>query len=107
MGGMRRDGEPLQAVRQNGWMELGFNNSYFAEALRRTGWLGSVQVSKDVGWANLWEPEEQHGQDVTIGASDPRVESLAGVRRTDAIAAAGSEPGCIVHGPCVTLAVGL
>ncbi len=104
--GMRLDGESLWAIRQNGWMELGFNSSYFAEALRRTGWLGSVQVSKDVGWANLWELEEQCGQDVTIGVSDPRVESLVGVRGENAIAAAGSGPGYIVYGPRVALAAG-
>lgn len=57
-----------------------------------------------MGWANLWELEEQYGQDVTIGVSDPRVESLVGVRGNDAIAAAGSGPGYIVYGPRVALA---
>lgn len=104
--GLRLDGESLWAIRKNGWMELGFNNSYFAEALRRTGWLGSVQVSKDVGWANLWELEEQYEQDVTIGISDPRIESLVGVRGETTIAVAGSGPGYIVYGPRVTLVAG-
>jgi 2-polyprenyl-3-methyl-5-hydroxy-6-metoxy-1,4-benzoquinol methylase len=36
--GPRLDGESLWAIRRNGWLELGFRESYFLEALRRSGW---------------------------------------------------------------------
>ena len=36
--GLRLDGEALWAIRTNGWMELGFQRSYFLGALHRCGW---------------------------------------------------------------------
>ena len=39
--GLRIDGESLWAIRTNGWLELGFQESYFIETCLRTGW--SVQ----------------------------------------------------------------
>ncbi len=37
--GLRLDGESLWAVRQCGWLELGFKESYFRDAMCRTGWI--------------------------------------------------------------------
>lgn len=36
--GLRLDGESLWAIRQNGWLELGFSESYFIETCMRSGW---------------------------------------------------------------------
>ena len=36
--GVRLDGESLWAARQNGWLELGFTESYFIEACARQRW---------------------------------------------------------------------
>jgi SAM-dependent methyltransferase len=36
--GPRLDGLSLWSMRRYGWLELGFDERYFAEALRRTGW---------------------------------------------------------------------
>jgi len=36
--GLRLDGESLWAIRQNGWLELGFTESYFVETCMRQGW---------------------------------------------------------------------
>lgn len=36
--GLRLDGESLWAIRQNGWLELGFTESYFIETAMRQGW---------------------------------------------------------------------
>lgn len=38
--GLRMDGQSLWAIRNNGWLELGFNEKYFALALERFGWRG-------------------------------------------------------------------
>jgi len=43
--GPRLDGLSLWSMRRYGWLELGFDERYFDEALRRTGW----QVRKLVG----------------------------------------------------------
>lgn len=36
--GLRLDGASLYYIRKYGWLELGFQESYFREALRREGW---------------------------------------------------------------------
>jgi SAM-dependent methyltransferase len=38
--GLRLDGYSLWSTRTYGWLELGFDDRYFAEALARTGWRG-------------------------------------------------------------------
>lgn len=37
--GLRLDGMSLWCTRSYGWLELGFDNTYFAQALKRTGWV--------------------------------------------------------------------
>jgi 2-polyprenyl-3-methyl-5-hydroxy-6-metoxy-1,4-benzoquinol methylase len=44
--GLRLDGESLWAARANGWLELGFTESYFIEACARQRWK-VVRVSAD------------------------------------------------------------
>ena len=53
--GLRMDGESLWAIRSHGWMELGYNETYFREALARTGWTATKHVYPDLGWAAVWE----------------------------------------------------
>jgi SAM-dependent methyltransferase len=38
--GPRLDGLSVWSTRTYGWLELGFDTAYFAEALARTGWMG-------------------------------------------------------------------
>jgi 2-polyprenyl-3-methyl-5-hydroxy-6-metoxy-1,4-benzoquinol methylase len=37
--GLRMDGESLWAIRHNGWLELGFQESYFVRTMQQLGWL--------------------------------------------------------------------
>jgi SAM-dependent methyltransferase len=46
--GLRLDGMSLYSTRQYGWLELGFRRSYFAEALKRTGWSGQRVRSRSM-----------------------------------------------------------
>jgi len=39
--GLRLDGYSLWSIRTHGWLELGFDEGYFADALARTGWKGT------------------------------------------------------------------
>ena len=52
--GLRMDPEALWAIRRQGWLELGFDEGYFREALARTGWIGTKQVSADYPWISVW-----------------------------------------------------
>jgi SAM-dependent methyltransferase len=40
--GIRLDGMSVWSARNFGWLELGFTEGYFLEALHRTGWQGTV-----------------------------------------------------------------
>ncbi len=62
--GLRMDGESLWAIRQNGWLELGFQESYFQQALARAGWVARKHAIPDIGWAAVWEARR-------IGAIQP------------------------------------
>ncbi|MDP9320274.1 MAG: class I SAM-dependent methyltransferase [Chloroflexota bacterium] len=46
--GLRLDGQSLWAMRQLGWLELGFDRSYFMQALRDTGWVGERLHSRAI-----------------------------------------------------------
>ena len=105
--GMRMDGESLWAIRQNGWMELGFNNAYFEEALRRTGWIGSWRVSQDVGFANLWELEECIDDDIFLDASNAALHTQIGSRDEGGnVRVKGANEGYILFGPHIALQAG-
>ncbi len=48
--GLRLDGLSLWSTRAYGWLELGFDTGYFAEALARTGWgRGARHRSRSLG----------------------------------------------------------
>jgi 2-polyprenyl-3-methyl-5-hydroxy-6-metoxy-1,4-benzoquinol methylase len=52
--GLRLDGESLWAVRKHGWLELGFNETYFKKALERAGWRG-IKHQAITTTATVWE----------------------------------------------------
>jgi SAM-dependent methyltransferase len=67
--GVRLDGESLWAIRQNGWLELGFQPEFFRSMLLAHGWLASkvstipshpsgfAFVARRVGeWTTTWTP---------------------------------------------------
>ena len=53
--GIRMDGEALWAARNFGWLELGYDEDYFREALTRTGWVGMFHDCETVPWARVWQ----------------------------------------------------
>jgi ubiquinone/menaquinone biosynthesis C-methylase UbiE len=48
--GLRMDGESLWAIRQQGWFELGFKQSYFERALARYGWSAKKFECSETPW---------------------------------------------------------
>lgn len=47
--GPRLDGISLWSTRTYGWLELGFDRRYFADALARTGWTGRRRAIRRIG----------------------------------------------------------
>jgi hypothetical protein len=62
---LRLDGESLWAIRKNGWVELGFQESYLLEALRRTGWQGKRISYHELPWASVYVAERVHDSEPT------------------------------------------
>lgn len=52
--GPRLDGLSLRAIMAHGWMELGFHESYFREALTRAGWIPGKYDSPTNGLGNCY-----------------------------------------------------
>ena len=48
--GLRLDGESLWAIRRNGWLELGFQETYFRGLLDRHGWKVDKVVCTETPW---------------------------------------------------------
>lgn len=59
--GIRMDGESLWAIRQNGWLELGFQESYFVRTLLRFGWITIVHESAVSHLAKVIEATRANG----------------------------------------------
>jgi len=53
--GVRTDGESLWAIRHHGWLELGFRDDWFREALARAGLVASVRASVDMPGIKVWD----------------------------------------------------
>ena len=104
--GLRLDGESLWAVRQNGWMELGFNDNYFYDALNYTGWQGRRYASKDVDWAVVWELSEPVLETIHFDANDEKLKTMIGQRAEGSIAVGRQEAGFALYGPYTELAAG-
>ncbi len=52
--GVRMDGEALWAIHNFGWLELGYRDDYFQQALATAGWTGTRHASGDMGWSGFW-----------------------------------------------------
>jgi 2-polyprenyl-3-methyl-5-hydroxy-6-metoxy-1,4-benzoquinol methylase len=57
--GLRLDGQSLWAIRQQGWLELGFREDYFLDLLHRSGWTATKSVCSELtgaeaGWGTVY-----------------------------------------------------
>ena len=48
------DGESLWAIRKNGWLELGFKESYFKKTLKRYGQSVKKYYCNETPWGNVF-----------------------------------------------------
>ena len=59
--GVRTDGEALWAMRQFGWLELGFRESYFLRMLAHFGWIADKQVAESTYLGIVFEARRANG----------------------------------------------
>jgi SAM-dependent methyltransferase len=52
--GLRMDGESLWAIRRQGWLELGFQETYFRGLLARHGWRVDKVVCAETPWGVIF-----------------------------------------------------
>lgn len=105
--GIRTDGESLWAICQNGWLELGFHESYFIEVLRRTGWRATVRRSNDVGWISVWELQRQPLESYNFLGIDESLQSqFESIKDGNSVVITAGR-GFVLFGPYVKLARGL
>jgi len=89
--GVRLDGESLWAIRKHGWLELGFKESYFVNALADAGWSVVRYQSSETFAAHVWEAQrmvetdrQSHIRDLRSSLEQAQAEttSLQQARRT-------------------------
>jgi hypothetical protein len=95
------DGESLWAIRRNGWLELGFNEKYFEEALLRAGWY--VTWSRDCPSAAiaLARRVKEAGGVYTTHAG--KLATSIGKRNKSGGFVAEGDSGFLVFGPYIEL----
>lgn len=69
--GIRTDGEALWAMRNFGWLELGFRESYLHAAFARTGWRARKQVCTDADWINVWTAHQVPPDETAVEQCPP------------------------------------
>jgi SAM-dependent methyltransferase len=103
--GLRLDGSSLWAIRKNGWLELGFRDDYFRDALARTGWTGRRIASADLPWLSVWEARLGDTMARRWPAASPEIRTNVGQKRDRAIVFDG-KPGTGVFGPYASVPAG-
>ena len=104
--GLRLDGQSLWSIRKHGWLELGFSERYFVEALSRTGWLARKHVAKDLPWLSVWEACRRDVACLRLTVAAGQLATQIGVVRDNAIVVDGMSAGTALFGPYVTLPPG-
>lgn len=104
--GLRLDGQSLWSIRKHGWLELGFNDRYFLDALARTGWFGQKHVSADLGWLNVWEARRRDNTVFRFTAGNSRLSTQVGSCVGQFIQLSNAPAGTALYGPYVTLPPG-
>jgi ubiquinone/menaquinone biosynthesis C-methylase UbiE len=103
--GLRMDGQSLWAIRKNGWLELGFNLSYFEEAMRKSGWGIERNIGHDSPWATALIARRLHEAKERWDYRDGALRFLVGTINGTKISSNG-RAGYLMYGPYVPLQAG-
>jgi 2-polyprenyl-3-methyl-5-hydroxy-6-metoxy-1,4-benzoquinol methylase len=69
--GVRTDGESLWAIRRYGWLELGFQESYFLRMLAHAGWVVTKHTTDATHLGVIFEARRADGSFPVCGRSLP------------------------------------
>ena len=69
--GVRTDGESLWAIRRNGWLELGFQESYFLRMLAHAGWVVTKHTTDATYLGVVFEASRAGGSYPVCGRTLP------------------------------------
>jgi SAM-dependent methyltransferase len=69
--GVRTDGESLWAIRRNGWLELGFQESYFLRMLAHAGWMVTKSTTDATYLGVIFEARRADGSYPVCGRTLP------------------------------------
>ena len=69
--GVRTDGESLWAIRRNGWLELGFQESYFLRMLAHAGWVVTKHTTDATYLGVVFEARRAEGVYPVCGRTLP------------------------------------
>jgi SAM-dependent methyltransferase len=68
--GLRMDGESLWAIRQLGWLELGFQETYFRRLLAQHGWQCEKKVCTETPWGTIFVATRTQDYAENLAADD-------------------------------------
>lgn len=108
--GLRMDGESLWAIRKHGWLELGFQESYFRSLLFRHGWGLQKMVCKETPWGTIFVAsrisERALSAPMIFLAIDENLRTEIGIMSRDGSIHTTGRTGYLVYGPYATLEPG-
>ena len=105
--GLRMDGESLWAIRQNGWLELGFNRDYFDQALSRHGFLAIEHVGSDGPWSKALIAKRKSDMVRTYRYDTGALHYAVGELSSRGLAIRDGDQGYLAYGPYERLPKGL
>lgn len=103
--GLRMDGESIWAIRKNGWLELGFNQTYFRDALGKFGWRGLTTKGHDSPWSSVIIAKRLSDWGGTFDFREKGLCTQIGKVVGSSCVSTGSE-GYLAYGPYISLPAG-
>ncbi len=103
--GLRMDGQSLWAIRKNGWLELGFNRTYFSELLKRNGMVVDYFDGNDGPWSSVAIAQIAGDVTRTFSVSGGKLKTQIGEVTSQGIRGSNND-GFLLFGPYVSLSKG-
>jgi len=103
--GLRMDGQSLWAIRKNGWLELGFNRTYFSDLLKRNGMVVDYFDGKDGPWSSVAIAQFVGDATRIYSVSGGKLKTQIGEITSDGIRGSKKD-GFLLFGPYVQISKG-
>ncbi len=100
--GLRLDGQSLWSIRKFGWMELGFQDKYFQQALDAAGWSG---LRHSVANPAIWELASVR-LPLRFEVDSPKIGTITRKLRRSELALVDAPAGVGLYGPYAALPTG-